>query len=339
MTSRLQGENLYLREEIGVQEGVQTIVGQSPGIRYVVSQIRMVARTKATVLIEGETGVGKELVARAVHELSDRSSSPFIGLNCAAMSSTLVEAELFGAEKGAYTGADRQRKGRFEMADGGTLFLDEVGELSLDVQAKLLRVLQEGEFERLGGQQTRRIDVRIIAATNRNLHVEIAAGRFREDLYYRLGVYPITVPPLRERREDIPLLVEHLTARTAQRHGKSISEVPSHVMRLLTEWDWPGNIRELANVIERAVILSSGAVLSLPPGFGRVAPPSTSKSQAKYATWAEMERNYIREVLESTNWKIQGPGGAAEVLDIHPNTLRSRLAKIGLVKQINPSSN
>lgn len=339
MTARLQGENLYLREEIGVQEGVQTIIGQSPGIRYVVNQIKMVAKTKATVLIEGETGVGKELVARAVHELSDRSSSPFIGLNCAAMSSTLVEAELFGAEKGAYTGADRQRKGRFELADGGTLFLDEVGELSLDVQAKLLRVLQEGEFERLGGQQTRRIDVRIIAATNRNLQAEIAAGRFREDLYYRLGVYPITLPPLRERREDIPLLVQHLAAKFAARHGKVITEVPSHAVKLLMEWDWPGNIRELANVIERAVILTDGSVLGLPPGFGRPGSTGTSKTLGKFVSLAEMERNYLREVLESTNWKIQGAGGAAEILDIHPNTLRSRLAKIGLTKQIAPSSN
>jgi PAS domain S-box-containing protein len=333
MAARIEGENLYLKEEVGITAGRQTIVGESPALRYVLHQIRLVAKTQASVLIEGETGVGKELVARAIHELSDRSSGPFIGLNCAAMSPTLVEGELFGAEKGAYTGADKARKGRFELADGGTLFLDEIGELAQDLQAKLLRVLQEGEFERIGGQQSRRVDVRIIAATNRNLPAEIAAGRFREDLYYRLGVYPITVPPLRERREDIPLLVHYLVQMKATRHGKRITEVPGHMMKVLSGWDWPGNIRELANVIERAVILTSGSVLTMPPDFGRSPSAGESKAPGSYGSLSEVERKHILDVLEHTNWKIYGPGGAAEILDMNPNTLRSRMAKIGITKE------
>jgi PAS domain S-box-containing protein len=333
MAEQIEGENLYLKEEVGIGAGGQTIVGESPAIRYVLHQVRLVAKTNASVLIEGETGVGKELVARAIHELSERSTGPFLGLNCAAMSPTLVESELFGAEKGAYTGADKARKGRFELADGGTLFLDEIGELAQDLQAKLLRVLQEGEFERIGGQQTRRVDVRIIAATNRNLQAEIVAGRFREDLYYRIGVYPITVPPVRDRREDIPLLVHYLVQMKAARHGKKISEVPAQMMKVLCSWDWPGNVRELANVIERAVILTSDSVLAMPPDFGRARSSDPAKTLA-YGTLVDVERNHILDVLEHTDWKVYGPRGAAEILDINPNTLRSRMAKLGITKQL-----
>jgi PAS domain S-box-containing protein len=332
LAARLEGENLYLKEEIGVRSGVQAIVGESPGIRYVIQQIHLVAKTKAPVLIEGETGVGKELVARALHDLSDRSAGPFIGLNCAAVTPTLIEVELFGAEKGAYTGADKMRKGRFELAESGTLFLDEVGEMPLELQVKLLRVLQENEFERVGGQQTRKFDVRIIAATNRNLQAEIAAGRFREDLYYRLGVYPITVPPLRKRKEDIPLLVQHLVSLTAARHAKTITEIPSHALRQLTDYEWPGNVRELANILERAVISSQGPVLSLPAGFARLpASPAAGLSPA-FGTLEAVERKHILAVLERTNGKIHGPGGAAEILAMHPNTLRSRMSRLGIAR-------
>jgi PAS domain S-box-containing protein len=332
MAARLEGENLYLKQEMEVRSGPKSIVGTSPPIRYVVHQAQLVAKTRAAVLIEGETGVGKELVARSIHDMSDRAAAPFIGINCAAITATLVEAELFGSEKGAYTGADRTRKGRFELADGGTLFLDEVGELSLEVQAKLLRVLQEGEFERVGGQQTRRADVRIISATNRDLAAEVAAGRFREDLYYRLRIFPITVPPLRERREDIPLLVQHYAESLAARHGRDINQVPAPVMNALCAWSWPGNVRELANVIERAVISSNGPLLMLPPDFARAAPATPAKAAASNSL-LDVERNHILATLRQTNWKIHGPGGAAEALGLHPNTLRSRMQKMGISKR------
>jgi len=330
---RLEAENLYLKEEIFADIDSHNIIGQSAAIRYVVHKIHQVAATAATVLIEGETGVGKELVARAVHQASPRATGPFIRVNCAALSPTLIESELFGHEKGAFTGADRVRKGRFELADGGTLFLDEVGELPSDVQAKLLRVLQEGEFERVGDSHTRRVDVRMIAATNRDLRREVDANRFREDLFYRLQIYPITVPPLRERREDIPPLVRYFATKLARRHGKSIDEVPGHVMKEMAAWDWPGNVRELENVIERAVISSPGPMLAVSREFAQSRSDRMTDSSNSLVSLEHMERTYILRVMEHTNWQIAGSGGAAEILCLHPNTLRSRMAKLGISRE------
>ena len=264
LKERLEEENLYLKEEIFEVKGFDEIVGKSDALKYVLTRVEQVAKTDATVLLQGETGVGKELIARVIHEKSSRSNGPQVKVNCATLPEALVESELFGHEKGAFTGADRQRKGRFELADGGTLLLDEVGELPLGTQVKLLRVLQEGEFERVGGSRTIKVKVRVIAATNRKLHDDVSTGRFRQDLFYRLNVYPLTIPPLRQRREDIPLLVSHYARQIGERLGKSISEVPAQVMREFTEYNWPGNIRELQNVIERAVIVSSDGVLRLP---------------------------------------------------------------------------
>ena len=285
---------------------------------------RASGQTDATVLLQGETGVGKELVARAIHEKSSRSNGPLVKVNCAALPDALVESELFGHEKGAFTGADRQRKGRFELADGGTILLDEVAELPPGTQAKLLRVLQEGEFERVGGSSTIKVSVRVITATNRKLNDEVSAGRFRQDLFYRLNVYPITLPPLRQRREDIPLLVSHYARQIGERMDKSISEVPAQVMREFTEYNWPGNIRELQNVIERAVIISSDGVLRLPEPLGQAttAPASevkTSKEPTIVSTADEAERENILRALEATGWRINGPKGPPQCSNsIHP---------------------
>ena len=335
LKARLEEENIYLRQELEDCHEFSQIVGQSNPIRYVIIRVRKVAATEATVLIEGETGVGKELVARAVHDLSTRARQGFIRLNCAALPSSLVEAELFGHEKGAFTGADRLRKGRFELAHNGTLFLDEIGELPLEVQAKLLRVLENGEFERIGSSETRTANVRLIAATNRNLSQEVGAGNFREDLYYRINVYPITVPPLRERSEDIPLLVQHFVTHLSRKHRKRFREIPAGVMRKLCAYDWPGNVRELINVIERAVILSREPILHLPEPLGA---GGTTESKAEQVgeellPLEEIEKRYIRKILESTGWKIGGHGGAAEILGLKEGTLRSRLKKLGVQRQ------
>jgi PAS domain S-box-containing protein len=334
LKSRLETENTYLKQEIEASTGQTQIIGRSDAIHYVLHKIKQVAPTDATVLIEGETGVGKELVARALHENSQRARYPFVRVNCAALAPTLVESELFGHEKGAFTGAERLRKGRFELAEGGTLFLDEIGELSLEIQAKLLRILQEGEYERVGGSETRKANVRVIAATNRVLRAEIAAGRFREDLFYRLQIYPISIPPLRERREDIPLLAEHLTRRLALRHGKTIEEIPGHLMCQLTEWDWPGNVRELENVIERAVIISRSRVLAFPDDFAAVRNTPKLSTTPSLATISDMERKHIIRVLGYTHGRVAGEGGAAEILGLHPNTLRSRMAKLGIRRSV-----
>ncbi len=333
LKSRLEAENVYLKEEAETTIGSPHIIGQSGSIRYVLQKIQQVSKTEASVLIEGETGVGKELVARAIHEESRRSKGPFIRVNCAALPPTLVESELFGHEKGSFTGADRLRKGRFELAEGGTLFLDEVGELSLEMQAKLLRVLQEGEFERVGGSRTLKADVRVVAATNRNLRQDVSSGRFREDLYYRLQVFPITVPPLRDRREDIPLLVQYFARQMAVKHGKVISEVPAEVVAVLMEWDWPGNVRELANILERAVITCKGERLTLPPEFRLAHSISPEAEGRTLVSLAKMERQYILRVLQRTNWKVGGKGGAAEILELHPNTLRTRMEKLGITRK------
>jgi len=340
LKERLEEENLYLKEEISEVKGFDEIIGKSDALNYVLMRVEQVAGTDATVLLQGETGVGKELIAQAIHKKSCRCQGPLVKVNCATLPESLVESELFGHEKGAFTGADRQRKGRFELADGGTIFLDEVGELPVATQVKLLRVIQEGEFERIGGSSTIKVSVRIIAATNRKLHEEVSAGRFRQDLYYRLNVYPLTIPPLRERREDIPLLVSHFALEIGRRLGKSHSEISAHLMREFMEYNWPGNIRELQNVIERAVIVSSDGVLHWPEllsrserwaGESQLATPLQTVNTAE-----EAERENILRALEATGWRINGPKGAAAILKLHPSTLRFRMKKLGLAKKESP---
>ena len=337
LKERLEEENLYLKEEISEVKGFEEIVGKSDALKYVLTRVEQVAKTHATVLLQGDTGVGKELIARAIHDRSSRSDRSYIKVNCATLPEALVESELFGHEKGAFTGAERQRKGRFELADGGTILLDEVGELPAGTQAKLLRVLQEGEFERVGGSSTIKVKVRVIAATNRKLHDEVSAGRFRQDLYYRLNVYPITIPPLSQRREDIPLLVSHYARQLGERLGKTISEVPAQVMRAFTEYNWPGNIRELQNVIERAVIVSSDGVLRLPEPLLQATNTALSEVKHSYESTSvsslnEAERDHILRALEATGWRINGPNGSAAMLKLHPSTLRFRMKKLGLTK-------
>ena len=316
LKEQLEEENIYLKEEISEVKGFDEIVGKSDALKYVLTRVEQVAKTDATVLLQGETGVGKELIARAIHEKSSRSDGPHVKVNCATLPEALVESELFGHERGAFTGADRQRKGRFELADGGTILLDEVGELPLGTQAKLLRVLQEGEFERVGGSTTIKVSVRVIAATNRKLHDEVSAGRFRQDLFYRLNVYPITIPPLRQRREDIPLLVSHYARQIGERLGKSISEVPAQVMREFTEYNWPGNIRELQNVIERAVIVSSDGVLRLPEPLVQTTTASAGEGEAFkestiVSTLDEAEREHILRALGGHRMAYQRPQGCS----------------------------
>jgi len=304
-----------------------TLVGESAAWRYVVFRLDQVAATHATVLLLGETGTGKELVARAIHRRSARSSGKFVALNCAALPATLVESELFGRERGAFTGAHSSQAGRFEIAHRGTLFLDEVGDLPIELQPKLLRVLQEGQLERLGSTRTVDVDVRVIAATNRDLTEEVRQNRFRDDLYYRLNVFPITLPSLRERREDIPLLAQHLANRFARAMPKAMKPIPESVARALQQYDWPGNIRELENVIQRAIILSPDGVISMND-------ISLSAAKAPTATVGttleEIERNHIQRMLNTTLWRIEGRRGAAELLGLKPSTLRSRLRKLGI---------
>ncbi len=328
---QLERENLYLKEEIRVERGFSEMVGASRPLMYVLHKIEQVAKTDATVLIEGETGVGKELVGRAIHRASNRSARAFVTVNCAALPENLIESELFGHERGAFSGADRQRHGRFEVADGGTLLLDEIGDLPLDLQTKLLRVLEEGEFQRVGSSKTRRADVRVIASTNRDLQAEVDAGRFREDLFYRLNVYPITVPPLRDRPGDVALLVRHFVSGSALRLGKPIAEVPASVINELEAYDWPGNVRELKNVLERAVIVSAGESLRLPEPLGE---SSSSGSRAggpdRPQTLVENERRHIQAVLDATEGQVAGDGGAARILGLPASTLRSRMKKLGI---------
>jgi len=331
---RLDAENDYLREEIESEAGFEQIVGRSRVLREVLEQVGQVAPTPTAVLLLGETGTGKELLARAIHARSPRSERTLIKVNCAALPASLVETELFGHEKGAFTGATSARAGRFELADGGTLFLDEVGEIPLDVQTKLLRVLQDGEFERVGSTRTRRVDVRIVAATNRDLERAIAEGRFREDLYYRLAAFPIRVPPLRDRPEDIPLLVWDTIRRREGELGRRVERVPEAAMQALTSYAWPGNVRELGNVIERALILSSGPTLRLDAAFG--APHRRAGEVADRLD--EVERAHVLRVLERCHWRINGAGNAAELLGLHPNTLRSRLRKLGVSRPAERSS-
>lgn len=328
LKDQLNQENAYLRREIAECRSSK-IVNSSAVMRQILEQVQQVGATPAAVLITGETGTGKELLATAIHEASPRKNKPMIRINCAAIPAALIESELFGREKGAYTGALSKQLGRFELANGSSLFLDEVGELPLDAQAKLLRVLQEQQIERLGNPKPIKIDVRVIAATNRNLSQAVAEGRFREDLYYRLNVFPIHMPPLRERREDIPSLVEVFVDEFSKSMDKPIEAIDKNSLHNLTSHYWPGNIRELRNVIERAVILTKGPILKivLPAnGSGALAVPSKSNS----ASLEEVEREHIQQVLEACGWRVRGQGGAATILGLHPNTLESRMAKLGI---------
>ena len=335
LKNQLQEENIYLREEIKLEHNFSEIVGHSDAIKYVLHKIEQVAPTDSTVLITGETGTGKELVARAIHSESQRRSRPLVKVNCAALSAPLIESELFGHEKGAFTGAASRKIGRFELADGATIFLDEIGELPSELQVKLLRVLQEGEFERLGSNRTIKVTVRVIAATNRNLFEEVRKGSFREDLWYRLNVFPITMPPLRQRTEDISLLVEHFVSRFSKRMGKQITEVAPATLHALRNYSWPGNVRELANVIERAVINNAGPVLHILNISEALHAEHAEEKAASNKTLEEMEREYIIAVLGSTGWRIEGPHGAAGVLGLHPSTLRTRMAKLKIQKPQN----
>ncbi len=330
LKNRLHNENIYLRQEIRGTYNFKHIISANTGLKQVLAQVEQVAATDASVLILGETGTGKELIARSVHNLSHRQERPLVKVNCAALPANLIESELFGHEKGAFTGALTQKTGRFELADKGTIFLDEIGELPLDLQVKLLRVLQEGEFERLGNANTMHVDVRIIAATNRDLEQAIVDGTFREDLYYRLNVVPITIPPLRERKDDIPLLVEHFIQKNNKKVGKHIDSVPQKVMQILQSYHWPGNVRELENIIERAVILSSGNQLQLGPWFPEKANDEANDSPTHFSSLSDVERAHIQRVLEFTQWRVSGENGAAAILGMNPQTLYSRLKKLGL---------
>jgi transcriptional regulator with GAF, ATPase, and Fis domain len=325
LENRLRAENEYLREEIDIEAGFESIVGRSSALRHVRELAVQVAETPASVLLLGETGTGKDLIGRAIHSRSSRRERAFIRVNCAALPPSLVESELFGYEKGAFTGATSSKPGRFELADEGTLFLDEIGELPGEVQAKLLRVLQDGEFERLGAVQTRKVDVRIIAATNRDLTAAMSLGRFREDLFYRIAAFPIHMPPLRDRPEDIPLLVWDFVHRRGPELGRCIERIPEAAMTALCRYSWPGNVRELGNVIERALILSKGPELCIDEAFAGAARVKPSGLDL-----AGIERKHIVRVLERCHWKINGRGNAAEVLGLHPNTLRGRLQKLGI---------
>jgi len=328
LKDRIQAENTYLQEEIKHNSNFEEILGQSPKLTKVFHQVEQVAPTGTTVLLLGETGTGKELFARSIHNLSERKERPLVKVNCTALPINLIESELFGHEKGSFTGAISRRIGRFELADGGTIFLDEIGELSLDLQVKLLRVVQEGEFERLGGSSTISVDVRLIAATHRDLKKMVKAGEFREDLFYRLNVFPITLPPLRERGKDIAIIVQSFVERFSQKMGKQIDTIPQQLMNELSDYSWPGNVRELENIIERAVILSNGNTLKLQDRL--TSKNSINNDDVDLKPYSVMEKDYIIKVLEHTQWRVSGEQGAATILEMHPNTLRSRMSKLGI---------
>ncbi|MBP7528389.1 MAG: sigma 54-interacting transcriptional regulator [Syntrophorhabdaceae bacterium] len=326
LKDQLEAENIYFRQEIKMRHQFGHILGQSDGLKYVLYRAEQVAPANTTVLILGETGTGKELIAAAIHQMSPRKARPLITVNCAALPANLMESELFGREKGAFTGADSRQVGRFELANGSTLCLDEIGELPSEMQAKLLRVIQHNEFERLGSSHTIKVDVRIIATTNRNLEEEVRKGRFRQDLYYRLNVFPITVPPLRQRTEDIPLLAHAFVERYSKKLGKQITSIQKETMKALQNYPWPGNVRELENVIERAAILCPGPALQLADKLEISCLPFSSTVK----TLEETERNQILKTLSETRWRIEGKDGAATILGIHPSTLRARMHKLGI---------
>jgi formate hydrogenlyase transcriptional activator len=352
LSERLQAENHYLKEEINQESEFEDMLGKSDNFRVLVEQIGTVAASDATVLIRGETGTGKELVARALHARSARSARPLVKVNCGAISAGLVESELFGHTKGAFTGALQKRLGRFELAHGGTLFLDEVGELPIDTQVKLLRVLQEGEFEPVGGSESIRVDVRVIAATNRNLEEAIEAQKFRADLYFRLNVIPLEIPPLRERRSDITELMLYFMERFARKAGKKVRGISTSSLEAATSYDWPGNVRELSNVVERAVVLAKGPVLELDPALFPVRrsdrpsePPRPDRAVSRPAASTaptgrnrsngeadEVQRRELLEALERADWVIEGARGAARLLNVTPSTARSRMKRLGIAR-------
>ena len=324
LRDKLESENRYLREEIRLDHNHSAIVGESAAIRSILKKAEQVARTDSTVLIFGETGTGKELIARTIHEMSKRNQRPMVKTNCAALPPTLIESELFGREKGAYTGALAKEIGRFELADQSTIFLDEIGEIPPELQSKLLRIIQEGQFERLGSSRTLQVDVRVIAATNRDLQAMVKEGKFREDLFYRLNVFPIRVPPLRERAEDIPALVWHFLKELGERMGRNVEEVKTSTMRAFQQYSWPGNIRELRNVIERNLILNPG------PTFYVEAEEFDQRPNPTMRRLHDMEEEYFRKILETTKWRVRGNGGAAEILGLKPTTLEARLKKLNI---------
>ena len=326
LKNQLQAENKYLQEEIKLNNNFEEIISRSKKFKRVLSQIEQVAATDSTVLIMGESGTGKELLARAVHNISNRNKKPLVKVNCATLPANLIESELFGHEKGAFTGAMDRKIGRFELADGGTIFLDEIGELPVELQAKLLRVLQEGEFERLGNPRTMKVNVRVIAATNRNLEQAIENKEFREDLYYRLNVFPIVSPPLRERKEDIPLLVKHFCQKHEAKIGKKIIHISPNVIDDLMSYDWPGNIRELENLIERALILTRGNTLER----GEWLPEHSTEEKSGSDKLEDVEKQHILEVLNKAGWKVSGDKGAAKILGLNATTLEARMKKLGI---------
>ena len=329
LKDRLLAENIYLQHEVARKFNFGEIIGQSSAISQVFDKIEQIAPQNTTVLLQGETGCGKGVVARAIHARSLRKDRPMVTINCTTLPANLIESELFGREKGAFTGASARQMGRFELADGGTIFLDEIGEMPLELQVKLLRVIQDGEFERLGSPRTIKVDVRIIAASNRNLEEEIKNGSFREDLYYRLNVFPITIPPLRARKEDIRLLVDFFVAKFNKKIGKRIQTIPKDALEALENYEWPGNVRELESVIERAIIISPGPSLRVLDHFNapfKASEPSGSNVKAL----AELEHDHILQVLRKTNWRVEGKNGAAAILDINPSTLRARMRKLGI---------
>jgi PAS domain S-box-containing protein len=332
LKNQLEAEVVSLRDQVAACQVSGALLGTSDPMRYVQYRIGQVAPLDATVLILGETGTGKNLAAAAIHAQSRRKDRPLVTLSCAALPGGLIESELFGRDRGAFTGADQTRSGRFEIADGATLFLDEIGDLPLELQAKLLRVVQTGELEHLGSSKTRKVDVRLIAATNLDLGKAVREGQFRADLFYRLNVFPITIPPLRARKEDIPLLTEALVGNFARRYRKSISSVSQRMLRSLQEYDWPGNVRELENVIERAVIVSTGPTVHLaePLSDCTQADEPASLREGPGATLEELEREHIRRILRAVGWRIEGKGGAASLLGLNPSTLRARMRKLGI---------
>jgi formate hydrogenlyase transcriptional activator len=334
---QLEAENIYLRDEIGLGKGFANIVGASDPIQHVMFRIRQVAKMNTTVLLTGETGTGKGVFARALHDSGNRNCSPFVQVNCAGLPANLIESELFGRERGAFTGATEKQIGRFELANGGTIFLDEIGELPIDLQAKLLKVIESSEFERLGSPRTVKVDVRIIASTNRNLKDQIKNGHFRKDLFYRLNVFPIKIPPLRERTEDVPLLVQFFVDKFNKRCNKHITDIPRETIVALQAYGWPGNVRELMNVIERAVIISSGPVLLLADPIETSAHGSweevpVERKGKKMNGLAEMEREHILGMLRETGWKIEGPSGSAQALGMKPSTLRAHMKRLHITR-------
>ncbi len=327
LKERLQEENFYLQEEIKLEHNFGEIIGQSEVFKKALMQVEQVAITDTTVFINGETGTGKELIARAIHDISSRKNRPLVKVNCAAIPLDLIESDLFGHEKGAFTGALSQKIGRFELADEGTIFLDEIGDIPKELQVKLLRVLQEGEFERLGNPNTIKVDVRVIAATNRDIEKMVAVGDFREDLFYRLNVFPLNSPPLRKRIDDIPMLVKHFIQKYSAKTGKMIQTIPKSAMDTLQSYHWPGNVRELENIIERALVISQGTKLELGDWFSRL----ESEDNQKYIlSMQDLERKHILKVLDLTSWRVSGKGGAAEILDLKPTTLEARMKKMGI---------